>query len=189
MNYYELAKEVHANAVAKGFWDEPHNYRHYFMLTITELSEAVEAHRNGRIASIPEGIEDFPDKDFIPSFESHIKDTVEDELADTLIRLLDIYGYIIDNNSETSDFTKAVMTNYKFALDSVGVSGEFTIWAFAIVQNLNDKPIAHTTLRKVYNSLCTLLCMTEHFRIDLERHIRLKMRYNATRPRLHGKKY
>lgn len=23
MNYYELAKEVHANAVAKGFWVEP----------------------------------------------------------------------------------------------------------------------------------------------------------------------
>ena len=189
MNYYELAKEVHANAVAKGFWDDPYNYRHYFMLTITELSEAVEAHRNGRIASIPEGIEDFPDKAFIPSFESHIKDTVEDELADTLIRLLDIYGYIIDNNSETSDITKAVMTNYEFALDSVGVSGEFTIWAFAIVQNLNDKPIAHTTLRKVYNGLCTLLCMTEYFRIDLERYVRLKMRYNATRPRLHGKKY
>lgn len=25
--------------------------------------------------------------------------------------------------------------------------------------------------------------------IDLDRHILLKMRYNATRPRLHGKKY
>lgn len=189
MNYYELAKEIHANAVAKGFWDDPHNYRHYFMLTITELSEAVEAHRKGRTASIPEGIEDFPDKAFIPSFESHIKDTVEDELADTLIRLLDIYGYIIDNNSETYDITKAMMNNYKFALDSIGVSGEFTIWAFAIVQNLNDKPIAHTTLRKVYNSLCTLLCMAEYFDIDLDLHVRLKMRYNSTSPRLHGKKY
>ena len=83
MNYYELAKEVHDNAVAKGFWDKLRSYVHYFMLVITELCEAVEAHRKGRTASIPEGIEDFPDKAFIPSFESHIKDTVEDELADT----------------------------------------------------------------------------------------------------------
>ena len=91
MNYYELAKEIHDNAVAKGFWDKPHSNEHYLMLVITELSEAVEAHRKGRTASIPEGIEDFPDKAFVPSFESHVKDTVEDELADTQTRMRSIY--------------------------------------------------------------------------------------------------
>lgn len=189
MNYYELAKEVHANAVAKGFWDEKHGTNHYLMLTITELSEAVEAHRKGRIASVPDVIEDFPDKTFILSFEAHIKDTVEDELADTAIRLLDIYGYIIVNNSETPDITERVMDNLLFARDFVGAPGEFTDWAFAIVRDISENTTAHATLLKVYNSLCTLLCMVEYFDIDLERHVRLKMRYNATRPRLHGKKY
>lgn len=189
MNYYELAKEVHANAVAKGFWDEPHSDNHYFMLVITELSEAVEAHRKGRIASIPEGLEDFPDKAFIPSFEAHVKDTVEDELADTQIRLLDIYGSIIENDVETPEITEQVKENYSFARDFVGVSEEFTEWAFTLAHDLSDNPIAYTTLLKVYNGICTLLCMSEHFGIDLERHVRLKMRYNATRPRLHGKKY
>lgn len=189
MNYYELAKEIHANAVAKGFWDKPHSNEHYLMLVITELSEAVEAHRKGRTASIPEGIEDFPDKAFTPSFESHIKDTVEDELADTQIRLLDLYGYIIDNDPETPDITEQVKENYSYARDFIGVPGEFTDWAFALAHDLSENPIAYTTLLKVYNGLCTLLCMAEHFGIDLDRHVRLKMRYNATRPRLHGKKY
>nr|DAM43996.1 MAG TPA: NTP-PPase-like protein [Caudoviricetes sp.] len=189
MNYYEIAKEVHANAVAKGFWDEFHSPNHYFMLAITELSEAVEAHRKGRTASIPEGIEDFPDKAFIPSFESHVKDTLEDELADTAIRLLDLYGSIIEKKEDTPDITDQVKENYSHASDFVGVPNEFTDWAFALAHDLSDNPIAYTTLLKVYNGLCTLLCMVEHFDVDLERHVRLKMRYNATRPRLHGKKY
>ena len=79
MNYYKLAKEIHANAVAKGFWDEARSIRHYLMLVVCELAEAIEADREGRTASIPEGIEDFPNKAFVPSFESHIKDTLEDE--------------------------------------------------------------------------------------------------------------
>ena len=167
MNYYELAKEVHANAVAKGFWDELHSPSHYFMLVITELSEAVEAHRKVRIAYAPDGIEKLHDKDFIHDFERYIKDTLEDELADTQIRLLDIYGYIIDNNSETPDITKRVMDNFPFVRDFVGAPREFTDWAFALVHDISESATAHTTLHKVYNSLCTLLCMAEAHRLDL----------------------
>ena len=189
MNYYEQAKKVHANAVAKGFWDEPHSDNHYFMLVITELSEAVEAHRKGRTASIPEGIEDFPDKAFIPSFEAHIKDTVEDELADTAIRLLDIYGGIIKKKADTPDITEQVKENYSHDSDFFKELEEFTEWTFILVHDLSANPIISTPLLKIYNGLCTLICMAECLGIDLERHIHLKMRYNATRPRLHGKKY
>lgn len=34
MNYYELAKEVHANAVAKGFWDEERSTMAYAFSTV-----------------------------------------------------------------------------------------------------------------------------------------------------------
>ena len=190
MNYYELAKEIHANAVAKGFWDEPHSDNHYFMLVITELSEAVEAHRKGRTAPpLPDNIENFPDSFFIPSFEAHFKDTLEDELADTQIRLLDIYGSIIEKKEDTPDITKQVKENYSNVSDFVEELEEFTEWAFTLVHDLSANPIMCTPLLKVYNGLCTLLCMAERLGIDLDRHVRLKMRYNATRPRLHGKKY
>lgn len=189
MNYYELAKEVHANAVAKGFRDKQHSNEHYFMLVITKVSEAVKANRKGRTASVPDGIEDFPDKAFIPSFEAHIKDTVEDELADTAIRLLDIYGRIIKKKEDTPDITEQVKENYSHASDFFKELEEFTEWTFILVHDLSANPIMSTPLLKVYNGLCTLICMAEHLGIDLERHIHLKMRYNATRPRLHGKKY
>ena len=189
MNYYELAKEVHANAVAKGFHDKQYSNEHCFMLVITEATEAVEAHRKGLTASIPEGIEDFPDKAFIPSFEAHIKDTVGDELADTAIRLLDIYGGIIKKKEDTPDITEQVKENYSHASDLFKELEEFTEWAFILVHDLSANPIMCTPLLKIYNGLCTLICMAERLDIDLERHIHLKMRYNATRPRLHGKMY
>lgn len=189
MNYYELAKEVHANAVAKGFWDEPHSDNHYFMLVITELSEAVEAHRKGRIASIPESLEDFPDEAFIPSFEAHIKDTPEDELADTQIRLLDIFGSIIEKKEDTPDITEQIDEDYMSSLDLVKRPVDFTEWAYALTHHLSRNDTIWNPLQKVFDGLCLLRCLSEHFDIDLERHVRLKMRYNATRPRLHGKKY
>lgn len=189
MNYYEQAKKVHANAVDKGFWDKPHSNEHYFMLVITEATEAVEAHRKGRTASIPEGIEDLPDKAFIPSFEAHIKDTVGDELADTKIRLLDIYGSIIEKKEDTPDITEEVDENYMSSRDIIESPEEFIEWAYELTRNLSRIDTIWNPLQKVFDGLCLLRCLSEHFDIDLERHVRLKMRYNATRPRLHGKKY
>ena len=187
MNYYELAKEIHANAVAKGFWDKQHSNEHYLMLAITELSEAVEAHRKGRTTSIPEGIEDFPDKAFIPSFEAHIKDTLEDELADTTIRLLDLYGSIIEEDADTIDLSEDVNENYKLL---IGLDGRgFTEWAYETVRYLCDSEVLSPVTDKVYEGLCCIRNIAERLGIDLDRHVRLKMRYNATRPRLHGKKY
>lgn len=189
MNYYKLSKEVHANAVAKGFYDEPHSPNHDFMLAITEVTESVEAHRKGRTASIPEGIEDFHDEAFIPSFEAHIKDTLEDELADTQIRLLDIYGSIIEKKEDTPDITEEVDENYMSSRDIIESPEEFIEWAYELTRQLSRIDTIWNPLQKVFDGLCLLRCLSEHFNIDLERHVHLKMRYNATRPRLHGKKY
>lgn len=189
MNYYELAKEVHANAVDKGFHDKQYSNEHCFMLVITEVSESVEAHRKGRTASIPEGIEDFPDKAFIPSFESHVKDTLEDELADTQIRLLDIYGSIIKKKEDTPDITEQIDENYMYSRDLIASPEGFIEWAYELTRQLSRNDTIWNPLQKVFDGVCLLLCMAERLGIDLERHVRLKMRYNATRPRLHGKKY
>ncbi len=34
MNYNELAKKVHENAVLKGFWDKEQSVNHYLMLVL-----------------------------------------------------------------------------------------------------------------------------------------------------------
>ena len=95
MNLEILKKSIHDNAVKKGFWDVPHNFGNDLMLVVSELGECVEAHRTKTFADL-EAFEksDLPFKD---AFKKHIKDGVEDELADAIIRLLDICeGYDID---------------------------------------------------------------------------------------------
>ena len=64
----DLAKLCHSIAVEKGFWDKERNIGEALMLIVTELAEAMEAHR----------IQD----------EQNFKE----ELADSFIRLLDLCG-------------------------------------------------------------------------------------------------
>jgi NTP pyrophosphatase (non-canonical NTP hydrolase) len=72
------------------------------MLVVSELGEAIEAHRKKKFANLSgferdmEALEDelSEDKDgvFQAYFEDKIKDTYEDEIADAIIRLLDLCG-------------------------------------------------------------------------------------------------
>ena len=125
----KLRDEIHENAKNKGFWDKEREIGTRLMLCVSELAEAMEADRKDRYADLEayrecEKADDIFEIDkhlyLVRSFQCLIKDTFEDELADTIIRILDLCG----------------------------AKG-----------------------------------------IDIEKHIELKMKYNETRERMHGKKY
>ena len=88
----ELSKVIHDIAKSKGFWDKPSETGTLLMLVTSELSEALEADRKGKYADMQRFSEDsvYMKGSFVNSFEECIKDTFEDELADSLIRILDI---------------------------------------------------------------------------------------------------
>lgn len=65
--------ECHQAARRKGFWEKERNIGEMLMLVVSELGEAIEAHRAG-------------------NFGIGMKDTFEDEIADTVIRLFDLCG-------------------------------------------------------------------------------------------------
>lgn len=134
----ELSKEIYENAKSKGFHEGEKNIGEMLCLIHSEVSEALEADRKDKFTKnldIKDGkSEDSKilmtavewsnsredNEDFKKEFQYYVKDTFEDELADVMIRVMDL---------------------------------------------------------------------AYHKRINLEEHIKAKMRYNSLREHKHGKKY
>jgi len=99
----KLVEEIHANAKSKGFFDEPKNIGEMLCLIHSEVSEALEADRKNHYAvdswNLRNNI-DFDDLSttsdksyFKQEFEVSVKNSFEDELADVIIRVLDLCAY------------------------------------------------------------------------------------------------
>ena len=93
----ELRDKVHENAVVHGFYDDDNiNIPEKLMLIVSELGEAMEAYRKEHYADY-EGYNNLLDKNIEyenGAFERLIKNSFEDEISDTIIRLLDLCGYM-----------------------------------------------------------------------------------------------
>ena len=103
----ELAKQIHANAVDKGFYDEPLEFGTHMMLAVQELGEAMNAHQHDKRAAKFHPVMLRADN-FIQLFEQGIKDTVEDELVDALQYL---FGKMHDMGMDI-DFYMAAKMQY-----------------------------------------------------------------------------
>jgi NTP pyrophosphatase (non-canonical NTP hydrolase) len=90
-----VSNECYEAAKANGWWDNPfRNKGEILMLMVSELAEALEALRSNK-PSIDDPIEVLMIEDndeFKKAFQEKIKDTYEDELADTVIRIMDATG-------------------------------------------------------------------------------------------------
>lgn len=87
-----LAKEIHQNNVQKGFYENEKNIGEMLALIHSEVSEALEADRKDKYTTgTIEVINSFAiDEMFITDFNIGVKDTFEDELADIVIRVMDL---------------------------------------------------------------------------------------------------
>lgn len=90
----ELSKQVHQNNKDKGFYDIPTSTLERLALIHSEVSEALEADRSDKFTKVnPRSVLGWADDDvFNLDFKDEIKDTFEDELADVIIRVLDLAG-------------------------------------------------------------------------------------------------
>jgi hypothetical protein len=178
----QLRDRAYKCACEHGFHDEELSDEHLLCLVISELMEAVEADRKGNYCynkmSSTERYSLFPTEErrFGKEFSAFIKDTVEDELADAVIRLLDWYGtrsIVIDN----ADFEDEVIEDYA----GIYKNKSFTESIFNITRSLTDKDPGIAIL-KVFG-------LAKHLGIDLFWHMEQKQKYNELRPYKHGKAY
>lgn len=161
----KLSKEIYEANKAKGFHDEKNSKEHMLCLVISELMEAVEADRKGLTFN-----------------EIGYTDSVEMELADAVIRLLDTAGalelalYSFSKDSCDYGTTKNVFENCLFT-ESI----------FIIIKRLLNSPLS---LNLVISSIIfDIENLCEVMNIDLWKHVELKLKYNSLRPYKHGKKY
>jgi NTP pyrophosphatase (non-canonical NTP hydrolase) len=90
MNIKETMTRAYEINKKNGFWERPVETGVRLMLVVSELAEALEADRHGRYFDGGIGLMDLNDEDFKGEFQSDVKDTFEDELADAVIRLFDM---------------------------------------------------------------------------------------------------
>ena len=184
------AKDCHQRSVAKGFWDVPHSIGHSLMLAYGELHEAIEADRLGKWAKLTPGavknLRVVSDGAFTKAFLWFVKDRVEDEIADAVIRLLDLLGWMLKDRalSETEVATD-------LGVSAFYISGEMTLAdaLWPILQEACCLCGKYAHRYAILYSIKSLELLCDRLGIDLMAHIDLKLKYNETRPALHGKKY
>lgn len=88
----KLSKEVHQNARDKGFFDNDKNIGEMLCLIHSEVSEALEADRKDEycLKSVDVINGWVSDKDFTEYYKENVKGTFDEEMADIVIRVMDL---------------------------------------------------------------------------------------------------
>lgn len=163
MNHQQLIERSHRQAVEKGFWETPLTFDMAMALIISEIAEALEAFRKGRMN---------PDW----NKPEEIKESWECEIADAMIRIYDWCGR---NKLDVSAFPEH---DVKFTENE---GKNFMILFENVIGIYNDA----TQTWSLNYLLSSLYKYAEYHNINIERFILWKLDYNLSRPFKHGKQF
>ncbi len=208
MDIKGLIKEHHQMMIDRGFHDiesrgiskRNHVIELIALIGGELLGEALEAHRCENFADwdVYENDYEIELEDYIQpvsdkiklelqnkNFESYVKDYFEDEMADTLLRLLDLSGYLGIKSLSLYETTREIAETVPeeiLNLSTYCVSMHQTIKSNLIDETGQLKKSIERMFVDVHR-FCLKL------NIDIDKHISFKMAYNRTRPHKHGKNY
>lgn len=194
-----LAEDAFKIADKHGFYTENTEIETELMLIITEMAEAVQADRHNRHGSI----EDYESeiqmgRDIPTAYKNALEGTVESEFADIAIRILSLLGWMnsktsIKLKSDSSLADKYEVTKIQCRVQNIINKGSIAKDLYRLnrdfgnfVDNESCSWFVSDTLQDI---LMRVFAIAHNHNIDLMEHIWLKMKYNETRPYLHGCKY
>lgn len=181
-----LKERAYKTAVAHGFHEDVKPNVYYLGLVMSEMGEAINADRKGDHADtkgFEDGLAKFPPMD---CFNAYIKDSLEDEIADVVIRLLDFAG-MKEYNLVISDVASVTLGMIRQSFSEYGLPGilfRLNGWFFGPFSN-NTEAVIIAVINFISDSFGILTGSDK----DLWWFVEQKMRYNELRPKLNGKKY
>ena len=184
MDLQKLSQEAYATAKAHGWHDTEQPDETLLMLIITEIAEAVQADRANRHADYNqfngdmEYFADNADDDlFAMLFEKYIKNSLEDELADVIIRCLDLAALRGISLQYVDEFlangVNAIIDSFPIVM--YHLCEELTLYKECLCEKLN-----------VVIAIIIAYCQQKG--IEIEWFVEQKMRYNKLREYRHGNK-
>lgn len=186
-----LSKQAFESAKNKGFYPCT-GTTFQLMFIIVEMSEVLQADRK----DIHGSIEDYESEikmgmDIPTAYRNTLEGTVESEFADIAIRILSLLGSIMDSEKVYLMEDEDLIDEYKLAEFIFGfdlVEDLYRIIEKIGVCDLDDSPNWYL-VKHLQEILIDIFAIAHSNNINLMEHIRLKMKYNETRPYLHGYKY
>ena len=182
-----LKEKAHTWAVGHGFYEEVKPDAFYLGLVMSEAGEAINADRKGKHADTKR-FEVNPGKwAFDLNFLIYIKDSVEDEIADIVIRLLDFAGM----KGCKLLVTDASLTPFVLIIEQLaknGLSGTF-FHLNGVLSDALDVCRIDDGVNIVISIISDCFQQLTGSDKDLWWFVEKKMAYNDLRPRLNGKKY
>lgn len=163
MNYNELSKEIYTQNKAVGWWDKLDRCKLTLLqLVNTEIAEATEAERKNLM-------------------DDHLPHRLggEVELADAMIRLLDMagaYGWVYRNVPNESNFTTLNNT------ESIGAKHFFLTGIVSAIGACIYEDVERSEIDSCYSFLLdSIEYVAKSQGYDLEAALREKLAYNAQR--------
>jgi len=189
----ELIKRAYSIAATHGFHEVDLSNAHFLMLVVSEIGEMVEADRKS-CRAMYDAVEycekhaddETSDVSWGRYFERDVKDTLEDELADVVIRICDFLGtrhiepIILEETSTSDDWANL------WGKDSVN---EQCYGLTKIITHIDEDTSADDISRLLGASIAWCFDFADFHKFDLLWHVENKMRYNETRSIRHGKNY
>ena len=174
MDLQKLSQEAFETAKAHGWHDEELSNETYLMLIITEIAEAVQADRKGRYASVSRFNAE-ADESFFLSYREYISSTVQDELADIVIRCLDLAGL------------KNINFRHAEALLSEGTNKVQVTFPELMYYACEETTYHGYSLAEKLNAIVAgIIVYCGQKGIDIEWFVEQKMKYNRLRTYKHG---